>query len=240
MNPAKKLTAILVILMIYGACQLGGLGIRGNGHMITQQRQVGTFHKLSLYGSMNVFVTQGPAKPIEVQAESNLMPYIETQVDGDRLKIKERDGVWFNSTRDINVYVTAENFNELELAGSGNITGQNELDDSQSIRLSVTGSGSLKASLNSPHVEAVITGSGDLDVAGQTRELKIRIAGSGGFRGQDLQTENVNAEILGSGDADVNCSTQLTARIIGSGNLNYKGNPTEHVDVTGSGSVVKK
>ncbi len=43
--------------------------------------------------------------------------------------------------------------------------------------------------------------------------------------------------VTGSGDADVNCTGDLNARIIGSGTVTYTGTPSVQQSITGSGSI---
>jgi len=237
----KNNAAATFLMVLTAACLSSCLGrIRGNGDMTTQQRQVAPFHEITLYGSMNVQVTRGSSRPVEILAESNLMPYIETEVVGDRLEIKTKPGIWLDPEKEITVHVTADEIREVDLAGSGNITGQNQLEDTGSIRFRLTGSGDLTFNLNCPVADADIAGSGEMVLSGQTRDLMVSITGSGDFHGSGLQSEQAEARILGSGNAEVNCSMLLKARIFGSGDVDYRGDPRTDVQVTGSGSVNHK
>ncbi len=241
MYQIRKITAASVLLILCAACLSSCMErIRGNGNMTTIHRQVPPFHEITLSGSMNVLVTRGTGSPIEIQAESNLMPYIETVVTGDRLEIKTRPGIWLDPEKEIRVYVTTDDIRAVNLAGSGDITGQNQMEENGPIHFGIAGSGTMKFNLNCPETDVDVSGSGDLMLSGQTRDLKANITGSGNIHGSGLQSEQVDAQILGSGNAEVNCSILLKARIMGSGNLNYTGDPRTDVQVTGSGSVNRK
>lgn len=241
MPKIKRLIRRLPPLLACGSLLLSGCQqIHGDGNTVKESRIVGSFTKLESAGSFDVYISRGNTSSVQIEAEKNLTPYIETRVEDDRLLIKTRDDVWLDPTRDIKVYVTVSDIDEIALAGSGNVFDMDTLLNDQSIRFSVTGSGDIHANLNSPAVTGNVTGSGDLDLAGLTRDIKVSIAGSGNFNGQKLLGENVDANIIGSGNAYVNASTKLTVHIFGSGDVDYKGSPEMDFHIAGSGSVVQK
>jgi|688.fasta_scaffold185382_3 hypothetical protein len=60
--------------------------------------------------------------------------------------------------------------------------------------------------------------------AGRTRELYLSITGSGDVRAGRLAAERGSTEVIGSGDAEVNYTTdQVTTTVVGSGNLKRVG-----------------
>ena len=67
------------------------------------------------------------------------------------------------------------------------------------------------------------------------------IAGSGSIKAYDLSTDTLNASIAGSGSIKITVSTKIKAKVVGSGSIYYKGNPSS-VDSksVGSGEVVDK
>ena len=85
-----------------------------------------------------------------------------------------------------------------------------------------------------------LAGSGDIENSGTITAdtFKVALAGSGDFDGKSLESTNVTAKITGSGGANVVCNGDLNVRITGSGDVNYSGKPTsKNTKVTGSGSV---
>ena len=240
MKKIKLFIFLLPVLTLMEGCIPGGFGIRGNGNVISQSRDLGSFSGIEVSGSMNVFIKQGTPARATIEAESNLLSYIETGINGGTLVIQTQRNTWIQNTKDINVYITAPDFDKVELSGSGNINSQGLILNNQSFHFRVTGSGDIKANINAPQINATITGSGNLELSGQTRNIKIDIIGSGTFYGKPLQGEKVQADILGSGNAQVNASIQLDATIAGSGNIYYSGNPRISSHIMGSGSVIKK
>jgi hypothetical protein len=127
---------------------------------------------------------------------------------------------------------------ELEIAGSGDAVFSGV---SGSLKVFIGGSGDVSAKklrLSDCHVK--IAGSGDMILKGNTEDLVLGLAGSGDVDAYDLKAVNVSVSIAGSGDVGVYAVESISASIVGSGNVNYSGNPTKvNVSSTGSGSLTK-
>jgi len=218
---------------------MGGKVVNGNGHITSQNRNVSNFSELSVVGDVDVYYTAGPNSSVRVEADDNLMEYIETEMDGTTLSIGTKDNYNLRSSKPLKVYVTAPNINDLEVTGSGNFVAQSKLTADRDMKIEVTGSGEVTATIDAPKVRAEISGSGDVKLSGNTRQLDAEINGSGNIRCFDLLSEETRVEISGSGDAEVFASKRLNLEINGSGGIAYKGTPSISQSVNGSGSVRK-
>lgn len=222
------------------SCDVTGQNrVKGSGNVTKEERSVGAFKELSVKGSMDVYVTQGPAKAAVIEAEDNIIPLIELEREGDKLVVRLKKHTNINTRKGMKVFLTTPDLESVGLAGSGNIKLENKFSNDTHMDLSVTGSGDFSGIVNSPKVDANIAGSGDMEVEGETRELDVNIAGSGNFDGQKLMSEKAGVKIAGSGNANVHASVNLNATIMGSGDVHYKGDPQVSRSVMGSGSVVK-
>jgi len=222
------------------SCDVTGQNrVKGSGNVTKEERHVDAFSELSVRGSMDVYLTQGPSKPAVIEAEDNLIPLIEFEREGDKLIIREKRHTNIHATKPMKVYLTTPELENIGLAGSGNIKLENKFSNNTHMKLSVSGSGNFDGAINSPEVDANIAGSGNISVEGESRNLDVDIAGSGNFRGQQLLSEKAEVSIAGSGDANVHASVSLDAKIAGSGDVHYKGTPQVNSKVAGSGSVRK-
>ena len=121
---------------------------------------------------------------------------------------------------------------EVKLLGSGDFNGFNL--NAQNTKVSISGSGEAELIANK-NLIAKSNGSGDITVAGSASNVEIKLSGSGDFNGFNLNSQNTKVSISGSGEAKVVANESLVARINGSGNIVYKGNP-ENKDFKTSGS----
>ena len=79
--------ALSVLLFGTSSC-LDEMFIEGNGIPRTETRDSEGFNEISSSGDFIVSITPGNAYSVEVTAESNLLPYISTNVDGKTLRIR--------------------------------------------------------------------------------------------------------------------------------------------------------
>jgi len=236
----QLLLLLLVATVSLPSCRYAfGKRVRGDGHVTTEARSLGNFSGISSYGPYNVYLTQDSGYKVSVEAEENLIPYIETYVDNGELHIRTKEGYWLRHNRTISIHVSAPSFSTIKTVGSGDILSQGKINNSTALSLEATGSGDIKASINAPEVKADVTGSGSIDLDGETKNFKSQITGSGNIKAFDLKSENSDVEILGSGNADVYASVKLSVEVNGSGDVKYKGAGQVASNIHGSGSVKK-
>lgn len=221
------------------SCNALGQRVNGSGHTTKEERQVGNFSSVILRGSMDVYVTSGPAKAAVIEAEDNIIPYVELENSGGELRVGLRKNINLRTNRGIKVYLTTPTLDKAVLSGSGNFETENTFTGKNAVSVSLSGSGNIIGAFNAPSVDARISGSGNIKLKGNTKEVELHTSGSGDFDAEDLLAENASVHISGSGDAKVHASVKLDANISGSGDVTYKGNPQVNTKVRGSGSVKK-
>ena len=121
----KKILALLFSVVTLAASAQWGRSERvtGNGDLKKETRSVGNFKAVASAGSMNVQLAYGKPGSVTVEADGNLLEYIETKVENNTLKIGTRNYVSIRSSNKITVYVTVDQLEGLSVAGSGNIDG---------------------------------------------------------------------------------------------------------------------
>lgn len=211
--------------------------VKGNGKLIEKTRQVGDFESLGVSGSFDVFLVKGSEGKIELSVEDNLEPYLETVVENDKLKIKWKKGSNIYTTKKTTVTVFFEEVSGVALAGSGDIVSRDPI-VTDKIEIAVAGSGDIHLDLKVNAAHAAISGSGDVELSGKSTEFDAAVAGSGDIKAYELQSETAELKISGSGTIQTSVEKEIVARISGSGNIRYKGNPrVEDIKVSGSGKV---
>ena len=218
----------------------GGKKVTGNGDVVTRNFKTSDYDGVKVAGSMDVELISGKEGNIRVEAESNVMEYLEIEVKGNRLEIGLKNDINFNTRKGIKVFVPVEQIDEVSLAGSGDIYSNLTL-KSERMTVSVAGSGDIKLKSESKRLKLNVAGSGDLKMSGRTENLEASVAGSGDISAYDLKANNVKASIAGSGDVAVFCNGgTMTASIVGSGDLRYKGQTSNiKKTVMGSGDITK-
>ncbi|MBM3440922.1 MAG: DUF2807 domain-containing protein [Bacteroidetes bacterium] len=216
--------------------------IKGNGEIVSQTRTIQGFNKVKSAGDFQVHLTQRAGYEVIVSTDSNLQEFVETELQGNTLVLRTARGKMLRPTKAIHVYIAAPDYSELTLAGSGKISSDGRIAVKEQIELHIAGSGDIVLNgLDVPKLQGKIAGSGKIELSGETREANYQIAGSGDLLCKDFKSEATKINIAGSGDAWVFASKVLEARVAGSGDIHYYGQPAEiKTSVAGSGKLIKQ
>jgi hypothetical protein len=239
----KKTTKIQVLLALFvllfgtSSC-IDEMFIEGNGIVRTEIRDAEGFNEINSNGDFTVTVMPGNSYSVEVTAESNLLPYISTNVDGKTLKIRTTGIHSLRQNEPIEIYITTPILHGLSLSGSGLIETGSFI--STDFDLSVSGSGDIKTKISSDRIKANVSGSGTILIEGDATNTNFVISGSGKIRTYNLLQDQCQAAISGSGDMYLNASQLIDARISGSGRVYFISHPVIRTSISGSGEVVDK
>jgi hypothetical protein len=234
----KKWAALIILSSILLTnCRFLGKRIKGNGQVTTENRNTSTFDGVSSSGNFDIYVAVGSPASVKIECESNILPYIETYVDGNILKVRTKDDVWLRPKRALKIFVTAPRFKKIASGGSGDIISQTPIVDPSNLDVSMEGNGNIILDVDAPTVKAVLTGNGGIQLKGQSQYFDCNVTGNGNVKAFDLKAEETKVRILGNGDAEVFASVKLDVSIGGNGNIRYKGNAQPSTHITGNGNI---
>lgn len=237
MKTIQLLFAGIFLLLATTRC-VDELIVRGNGIPASEARLVPAFSSVSSEGNFEVHISPGPEFDLVIHAESNLLPFIETDVRNGNLKIHTRGLNSLNNRLPMEVFVTTPYLEGVVQSGSGIVT--TGYFEGNEFNFVVSGSGAIETSVNAIVVNAVVSGSGALYVSGISRNADVIVSGSGEIDAWDLDLRDCDAKVSGSGNVWVYVDRYLKAVISGSGNVFYGGNPGVESLVSGSGRVIHK
>lgn len=239
----KKLLTLLLLATITlttNAQNWFSSKVKGNGNIITEKRTTSNYNGIRSSGSFHVLLVNGKEGEITLKGEENILPLIETIIENNTLKIRFQKNTNVRTTKKVIITVPVTDIETITLAGSGNIESKNVL-KGENIITKLSGSGSINLVANTKEINAEITGSGNINLEGTAVHFNTKITGSGDVKAYELQAEEVQIKITGSGSVKANVSKRIAAKITGSGNVYYQGNP-KYVNskTTGSGSIIKR
>jgi len=239
----KKLATLSLVVLFTVSCSAQwGKKVNGNGKVVTIERSTGDYDAVAISGWFDVDLVEGNEGDISLKGEENLLEHIITEVKNGKLVIKVEKGMNLkpSSWKDgIHVTVPVESINAVSLSGSGDIVGKKTI-KTESFNTSMSGSGDITLDVDVNSIDASMSGSGDINLSGSTTDFNVTISGSGDIKAYELDADNVDATVSGSADIKVTANERLKARVSGSGDIHYKGNP-EKLDTktSGSGDITK-
>lgn len=230
--------AIACVLLVLQGCYVdlndNGFGCKNaHGRTITESRTPAAFHSITNAIGANLVIRQDAGHQVEITTQESVMDDISLRVWNGELII-ESNRCFRNAN--IDIFITSPEISAVNNIGSGDVLGDNVW-YSDRLFLSLTGSGTIDAEIESDQLFAEITGSGNMKLFGSAARSDVKISGSGNIASFNLQSDQQEIEIRGSGNCEVSTTDLLDVKISGSGNVFYKGNPTIYTDISGSGGV---
>jgi Putative auto-transporter adhesin, head GIN domain len=213
--------------------------VRGNGTIKIENRTAGTFTGVDVGGNIDLYVKQDSTRSIRVEADENLMEYIEVKMEGDQVLIQPKEGYNLSGSKAIKVYVSSPVFKKLEASGACDIIGENKIIAAEDFYIDLSGSSDIKLELKAPKVSAESSGAGSISLKGETKDFSVDGSGSTDIHCFELLAENASVELSGAGDAQVYASVKLDVQVSGAADVKYKGNAVVTKDISGAGSVKK-
>lgn len=235
-----RISYVLMALLISGAL----IGTAFTSATKTKQmdssetRQVSGFSGIASSGNFNVKVTMGTTESLKIVADKELLEDIETTVEKNVLTLRHKNHNFGSRRSNATIYITAKKLNNISVSGSGTIDIAGTLKTSH-LNNAVSGSGSINLITETSDYTAAISGSGKINISGGAKTAQINVSGSGEFNGKNLNTDDSDLKISGSGSVLITANKTLDAALSGSGKIRYSGNARVTQTKSGSGSIAK-
>jgi hypothetical protein len=212
----KKITIVLLTACVALAVGCRWTGIRGNGEIKTEERTISAFTEIDAGGAFVIEWQSGPPS-LRITTDENLLPYIESNVSGDTLRLRTHEQIW--PTHDIKVVISSPTRAGARISGAVRLTAK-QLSGS-TFALDASGASRVAFDGNVDELLADMTGASRLEAGG-------------------LQTKTAEISTTGAGDVEVAVAESLKVAITGAGKVTYSGNPAIEKHITGAGSVHRK
>ncbi len=213
----KKITIISLAACVVLTAGCRWVGIRGNGHIKTDQRTISAFANIDASGAF-VIEWQSGAPTLRITTDQNLLPYIESHISGDTLHVRTREQTW--PTHGIKVAISSPTRAGARISGA--------------VKLTVK-------QLTGPRFALEATGASRVTLDGNVDGLLADMAGASELAASGLQTKTAEISTTGAADAEIAVAETLKVAITGAGKVKYSGNPpTIEKHISGAGSIRHK
>jgi hypothetical protein len=243
-----SLTLILIlasfVLSTCTPCSFAGLGnrrVEGSGIVARSSLSLDDFRAVELQFHGDLVVRMGDEARLIIEAEDNLLHYLEAQVLDETLIIRKMpSNVTLDTTAPIRYYLTVTGLESLTTTSSGSI----QASALEADRLSITtkSSGSVYVDqVHAAHLEVTVQAAGDGHIAGgAVEEQSVTLTSSGIYGSRELASSRAKVRLSSSGDAILSVRDRLDVDLSSNGNLYYLGNPSVHVqDSSSEGRVIR-
>jgi len=213
----KKITIVFLAACIVVLAGCRWVGIRGNGHIKTDERPVSAFANIDIRGAFTADWQSG-APSLIITTDENLLPYVDSNVSGDTLHLRTREQI--RPTHGIRVVISSPTRAGARISGA--------------VKLAAKQLSGSKFALES-------RGAARVSLEGKVEELLADMTGASELAANELQTKTAEISTTGAGDAEVAVAETLKVVITGAGTVKYSGNPpTIEKHISGAGSIRHK
>jgi len=206
-------------LLTFAALCLGGChwtGIRGNGHIVSEDRPVQDFTSVEAEGAFDIQWVSGPPS-CTIKTDENLLRHVETSMSGGKLRLEWNGQL--HPTHGMKVKISSRSLSGARLTGA--------------VRLTAT-----RLTGNGFYLDG--TGATRVTVDGAVDELMATLTGASKLDAEELRVRSALLSISGAGKAEVSASDTLKVAISGAGKVTYTGNPAIERQISGAGSIRKR
>lgn len=215
----RKGLVLLVLGLTVSACTIPLRYEEGSGVLITEQRDVSGFDRVSFEGFGTLIITHGSEESLTIEAEDNILPRIETKVRGGTLEIGFNTNRWqdiVRPTKSITYTLTVIALDGIALSGAGSIEANG---------------------IDAERFDVTLSGAGSIEISGYAGTQEINVSGAGSYDSGELQSESIDVNISGAGSATVWATESLDVNISGVGNVSYYGDPQVREAISGLGNL---
>lgn len=213
---------LAALLFLLSGCVSGGISmevINGSGAIVTEERDVSGFKRVEINMGAELILEQGETEGLTIEARENLLPYLTSEVSGNKLILSTQKGYSLVTATPIIYRLTVKDLDEVVINGAVMLSGSD---------------------LSLDKLEVTFNGAGNCTLSGSIDDQRIIISGGANYDAGQVESRDVRVEINGLGTVFVNASDTLDVTINGTGTVTYSGNPAVTEDINGLGSVNKK
>lgn len=192
-------------------------GVSGSGNVASEKRDLANFKAIKVSGVIQVEASAGKDFSIEVEADDNLLPLIETEVISGVLCLKTEESI--STENPIHVRITAPNIESLEISDASKVSLEN---------------------VGNENLQIDASGASKIAVAGATANLIIDVSGASKIDAENLQIESATVDASGASGVKVSAANELRADASGASNIAYAGNPKNLIKKTSGASSVRQ
>lgn len=171
-----------------------------------------SIRNLNITSASNVYLHQSTITKVTYQQGNEERLASQSKLDNGNLTINE------NSSTDVHVYSNLASLQNINNTGNAYINSDVSLSN-EAINIDNQSTGVLTLSLQTNSCNVNNSGSGVIVLLGNAKNIVLNNAGSGSINANDLKSENIMANLQGSGDILIASEGSVNIAKSGSGNI---------------------
>lgn len=214
--------------------------IKPSGDITTESRSVGGFTSLEVSDALEVQITHSAtAEGVTVEANSNLHPYIKTDVVAGTLRIRMKDKVHIKPGAMIVVHVTDSDLDRVTASQASDVRLQNNWQGT-SMDVHLSGASKFKGEMNVDLCNMRIKGASDGNIWGSADEMYAELSGASRLIEYGFGIGTLTVKLSGASESKLTVNDLLNVTASGASSFDYMGNAQiGTLEVSGGSNVTK-
>ena len=197
-------------------------------------KEVGSFHTVKVFDLIHISLTPSSENKVIISGEDT--DDVEVINKNGILKIRMKLDRSFDGTHTF-VAVHYKNISTIDANEGAKIIGS-ELIKQDALTLKSQEGGQIKVGLDVDYLDVRAVTGGVIETSGIAKRQEISINTGGAYLGDKLETKTTKVQVKAGGEADVNASDTVDAKVLAGGDILIYGNPkTVNKSKTFGGSI---
>ena len=197
----RKIALLITVisLLLLSACTVS-VG-RGSGNIVSEDRAVSGFTRISFSGGGEMVLTQAEEESLKVEADDNLLPYIETFVRNGELIIRIKPTINFFPSKTVKYLVSLPELEGVSVSGGGKLRADELAIDTLDVSISGGGRAEIGA-VGGDQLTIDSSGGSWVYISDLTVDsIAVEMSGGGKFQVDTLKADLLEMDMSGGSEA---------------------------------------
>ncbi|MCW3120435.1 MAG: hypothetical protein JWM28_4517 [Chitinophagaceae bacterium] len=209
-------------------------------------REAKNFHAIKVSHAFDVYLTQSNEEGVAVSAaDDEAKQHIKVEVDGGVLIISfDADKKFWKAwkgNKKLKAYISFKTIDKIVASGACdfNIMGTVK---AENLVVDFSGASDLRGKIEIDNtLDVQLSGASDVELSGTASQLKAELSGACDFKGYELITDYCNISASGASGVKITVNKELSAKVSGASDINYKGDGLiRDLKSSGASSIKKR
>ncbi|SNS30024.1 head GIN domain-containing protein [Dokdonia pacifica] len=184
------------------------------------------YTQLDVASDFHVNVSLGQQDAITVNANSNLMEYVNIYKEGNTLFLRLKKNTWFKGKMILDVQLSTNMITDYN-ASSDAIVILNTPLTSDTVRINCKGDAVFKGNITADTLLVNAKSDAEIKITGSAKKMTANLKSDSEFKNRDFKVQDLKIVLNGDSEAVVTVTNTLDAIASGDSELRYAGNPSK-------------
>ncbi len=209
---------------------------QGDGNIVKEQRHVSPFGKLNVSENLTVYFAQDTVSEFFVEADSNLLKHIKTDVADGVMNISYSRGI---RARNVKVHISQEFLDEVSLSGGSRFMADKPMMVGD-IFLIANGGSRFEIEGEFELLNMELNAGSYAILSGRCGDLYVSATAGSNLKAEEMETQNVVLNATAGSNLEVHAVKTLSVNATSGSNISYYGKPELKQVQTRSGASLRQ